>query len=56
MPAHSRPDFPDANLRIIDETETEFTIAIEIPKAAIVRHRRFLEALLEAVTGEREQP
>jgi hypothetical protein len=51
MPAHSRPDFPEIDLRVIAESETDFTVAIDIPKAAIARHKRFLEMLIEAVKG-----
>ena len=51
MPARTRSDLPEAELRIIDETENAFTIGIEIPKAAIARHKRFLEMLIEAVKG-----
>ncbi len=51
MPARTSSDLPDANPRVIDETETDFTIAIDVPKAFIARHRRLLEMLLEAIRG-----
>ncbi len=51
MPARTHSDLPETEFRVIDETETDFTIAVDISKAAIVRHRRFLEMLLEAVRG-----
>ena len=52
MPAHVRYDLPEGDLRVIAETETAFIVAVNVPKATIVRNRRFLEMLLEAVTGE----
>lgn len=51
MPVHVRPDLPESDIRVIDETETDFTITIDLPKSAMARHRRFLEMLLEEVTG-----
>ena len=51
MPAHVRYDLPEGDLRVIAETETAFIVAVNVPKATIVRNRRFLEMLLEA-TGE----
>jgi hypothetical protein len=51
MLGRTRSDLLETELCVIDETETEFTIAVDIPKTAIVRHRRFLEMLLEAVRG-----
>ena len=52
MPAHVRYDLPEGDLRVIAETETAFIVAVNVPKATIARNRRFLEMLLEAVTGE----
>jgi hypothetical protein len=52
MPAHVRYDLPEGDLRVIAETETAFIVAVNVPKVAIARNRRFLEMLLEAVTGE----
>ena len=49
MPAHTRSGLPDADIRLIAESEVDFTIAIDVPKMAIARHRGFLEMLLEAV-------
>ena len=56
MPVRTRSDLPETDVRVIAETETDFTIAIDVPKATIAAHRRFLEMLLEAVadTGERD--
>jgi hypothetical protein len=53
MPVHVRYDLPEGDLRVIAETETAFIIAVNLPKAIIVRNRPLLEMLLEAVTGER---
>ena len=52
MPAHVRYDLPEGDLRVIAETETAFIVAVNVPKVSIARNRRFLEMLLEAVTGE----
>ena len=52
MPAHVRYDLPEGDLRVIAETETAFIVAVNVPKATIARNQRFLEMLLEAVTGE----
>jgi hypothetical protein len=52
MPVHIRYDLPEGDLRIIDETETAFTLAVKVPKVVIARNRRELEALLEAVDLE----
>jgi hypothetical protein len=56
MPVHARSGLFETELRVIAETESDFTIAIEVPKVAIARHRRFLEMLLEAGAdvGERD--
>jgi hypothetical protein len=48
MPVHIPPDLPEASLVIISETETHVVIAVEIAKATIARHRRFIESLLAA--------
>jgi hypothetical protein len=52
MPVHVRYDLPEGDLRIIDETETAFTLAVKVPKAVIDQNRQLLEMLLEAVTVE----
>jgi hypothetical protein len=52
MPVHIRYDLPESDLRIMDETETAFTLAVKVPKVVIARNRRELEALLEAVDLE----
>jgi hypothetical protein len=54
MPAHTRHDLPEGDVRIIDETETTFTLAVKIPKALIGRNREAFQALLEAVTDTEE--
>jgi hypothetical protein len=53
---HTRPGLPETELLVIAETESDFTVAIDVPKVAIARHRRFLEMLLEAGAdvGERD--
>ena len=48
MPVHIPPDLPEASPIIISETETHVVIAMEITKATLARHRRFLESLLAA--------
>ncbi len=48
MPIHIPPDLPEASPIIISESETHIVVAMEIAKAALARHRRFLELLLAA--------
>ena len=48
MPVHVPPDLPEASPIIISETETHIVVAVEIAKATLARHRRFIETLLEA--------
>jgi hypothetical protein len=49
MPAFTRPDmWPMASPLIIAETPGYVVVAIELPKAELARHIRFLEALLAA--------
>jgi hypothetical protein len=48
MPVHIPPDLPEASPIIISETPTHVVIALEIAKATLARHRRFLESLLQA--------
>jgi len=50
MPAYTNPDLPEANPIIISESPTHIVVAVEIPKATLARHRRFLRMLLEAAT------
>jgi hypothetical protein len=52
MPAHVRYDLPEGDIRVIDETEATFTLALKVPKALIGRNRQLLATLLEAVAGE----
>jgi Ribonuclease G/E len=48
MPLRIPTDLPEASPMIIAETETHVVIAVEIAKATLAHHRRFLETLLEA--------
>jgi hypothetical protein len=48
MPVHIPPGLPEASPMIISETETHVVIAMEITKATLARHQRFLESLLAA--------
>jgi hypothetical protein len=48
MPVHIPPDLPEASPLVISETETHVVIAMEIAKATLARHRRFLESLIAA--------
>jgi Ribonuclease G/E len=49
MPVHI-PLLPEASPIIISETETHVVVAVEIAKATLARHRRFIETLLEAAS------
>ena len=53
MPCHIPPDMPVASPIIISESPTHVVVAIEISKATLARHRRFLEMLLEAAKDGR---
>jgi len=46
MPA--RTNLPEATPVILSESLTHIVVAVEIPKATLARHRRFLKMLLEA--------
>ena len=48
MPVHDRPDLPEASPLIISESPTHIVIAVELSKATLARHRRFIEMLLAA--------
>jgi len=48
MPVHIPPDLPEASPLIISESATHVVIAVELSKAMLARHRRFLEMLLQA--------
>jgi hypothetical protein len=50
VPVHIPPDLPEASPLVISETETHVVIAIEIAKATLARHQRFLESLLAAAS------
>ncbi len=50
MMVHIPPDLPEASPMIIAETETHVVIAVEISKATLFRHMRFLENLVDAGT------
>jgi hypothetical protein len=51
MPVHIPPDLPEASPIIISESPTHIVIALEIPKATLGHHRRFLELLLAAAVS-----
>jgi hypothetical protein len=49
MPAFTRlPDPPMATPIVISQNPTHIVVALEVPRAMLVRHRRFLEILLAA--------
>jgi len=50
MPVHIPPDLPEASPMIISQSGTHVVIALEIARTTVHRHRRFLEALLQAAT------
>ena len=45
--------FPEMKPVILSSSPTHIVIAIEVPRAILIRHRRFIEMLLEAA-GEQE--
>jgi hypothetical protein len=51
MPVHVPPDLPEASPIIISESETHIVVAMEIAKATLAHHRRFLELLLAAAVS-----
>ena len=57
MPAFTRlPEPPMATPIVISHSSTHIVVAIEIPRASPVRHRRFLEVLLAAaIEPEQEE-
>jgi hypothetical protein len=50
MPVHTNNDLPSATPMIISESPTHIVVAVELSKATLARHRRFLEQLLAAAT------
>jgi hypothetical protein len=50
MPVHIPPGLPEASPMIISETETHVVIAVELAKATLYRHTRFLVNLLDAAS------
>jgi hypothetical protein len=50
MPVHIPPGLPEASPMIISETETHVVIAVEIAKATLHPHTRFLVNLLDAAS------
>jgi hypothetical protein len=50
MPVHIPPNLPEASPMIISQTGTHVVIVMEIARTTLRRHRRFLEALLQAAT------
>jgi hypothetical protein len=53
MPVHIPPQLREASPVIISETPTHIIVAIEISKARLARHRRFIENLLAVMTPGR---
>jgi hypothetical protein len=53
---HIPPDLPEASPMIISETETHIVVAVEINKATLLRHMRFLENLVDAGTRAPDDP
>jgi hypothetical protein len=51
MPTYTIPDLPEASPIIISESPTHIVVAMEIAKATLARHRRFLELLLAAAVS-----
>ena len=50
------PEEYEASPLIISETETHITIAIEMSKAMLRRHWRFLELLTDVARGREGEP
>ena len=50
MPVRIPPDMPETSPMIISETEDHVVVAVEISKATLARHRRFIETLLAAAS------
>ena len=49
MPAFTRlPEPPMATPIVISHSSTHIVVALELPRAMLIRHRRFLEVLLAA--------
>ena len=47
------PDrFPEAKPIIISSSPASIMVAIEVPRATLARHRRFIEMLLAAATDK----
>jgi hypothetical protein len=47
---HIPPDLPEASPIIISQSPTHVVIAFEVAKTTLLRHRRFIELLLQAAT------
>ncbi len=47
---HVPPDLPEASPMIISESRTHIVVAVEISKATLLRHMRFIEMLVDAGT------
>ncbi len=57
MPAFARPDmWPMASPLVIAETRDYIVVAIELPKAELARHLRFLESLVAAARTASHAP
>jgi hypothetical protein len=51
MPVHIPPGgLPPASPMIISENESHIIVAVEISKATLLRHMRFLENLIDVAT------
>jgi len=56
MPVCTNPDLPEASPMIISETETHVVVALEISRATLARHLRFLDQLRAAAAPAPGQP
>ena len=52
MPVHMSPEDGIATPMIVHESATHIVVAIEIPKSALHRHRRFIENLLRVANTQ----
>ncbi len=56
MPVHIPPELPEASPIVISESPTHVVVAVELSKATLRRHLRFLENLIEAASRDRVPP
>ena len=52
MPVHMSPEDGIATPMIVHESASHIVVAIEIPKSALHRHRRFIENLLRVANTQ----